>query len=220
MAKLYIGNTAYKVMLGDNSGHIADLPTIVWNQLANGPIIIGGATKTYENGYTTCVLKNGEAQVRMLDQYIQDGFVSGDKILRISHCPEYHVANASFDTLRLIAIWNNTKKSAANTTSNIVYRSTDTVAVISTLNDATESTDKCGFYFDLNNAAAFAHTTDDYFVASYMIFNLTKMFGAGNEPTSVEQFQQWFIDNIGPLDTYYPYNAGEEIKVKYLPKYM
>jgi len=52
------------------------------------------------------------------------------------------------------------------------------------------------------------------------LFDLTQMFGEGNEPTSVAQFQQWFTDNIGPLDTYYPYNKGEEIKVKYLPKDM
>ena len=34
-------------------------------------------------------------------------------------------------------------------------------------------------------------------------FNLTKMFGAGNEPTTVEEFEKMF-----PND-YYPYNAGE-----------
>lgn len=55
---------------------------------------------------------------------------------------------------------------------------------------------------------------------SFNIFDLTQMFGEGNEPTSVEQFEQWFTDNIGSLDTYYPYNAGQEIKVKYLPKDM
>lgn len=37
------------------------------------------------------------------------------------------------------------------------------------------------------------------------IFNLTKMFGAGNEPSTVEEFEKIF-----PAD-YYPYNAGEII---------
>lgn len=37
------------------------------------------------------------------------------------------------------------------------------------------------------------------------IFDLTTMFGAGNEPTSVEEFEKMF-----PAD-YYPYNAGEII---------
>lgn len=55
---------------------------------------------------------------------------------------------------------------------------------------------------------------------SVNLIDLTLMFGAGNEPTSVAQFEQWFTDNIGSLDTYYPYNAGQEIKVKYLPKDM
>lgn len=35
------------------------------------------------------------------------------------------------------------------------------------------------------------------------IFDLTQMFGSGNEPTSVEEFEKMF-----PAD-YYPYNAGE-----------
>lgn len=40
-------------------------------------------------------------------------------------------------------------------------------------------------------------------VKNLMIFDLTVMFGAGNEPTSVEEFEAMF-----PAD-YYPYNAGE-----------
>lgn len=39
------------------------------------------------------------------------------------------------------------------------------------------------------------------------IFDLTAMFGSGNEPTSVEEFEKMF-----PAD-YYPYNAGEIISV-------
>lgn len=40
-------------------------------------------------------------------------------------------------------------------------------------------------------------------VRNLMIFDLTVMFGSGNEPTSVEEFEKMF-----PND-YYPYNAGE-----------
>ena len=39
------------------------------------------------------------------------------------------------------------------------------------------------------------------------IFDLTKMFGSGNEPASVEEFEKIF-----PAD-YYPYNAGEIVSV-------
>lgn len=40
-------------------------------------------------------------------------------------------------------------------------------------------------------------------VKNLMIFDLTAMFGSGNEPTTVEEFEKIF-----PAD-YYPYNAGE-----------
>lgn len=38
---------------------------------------------------------------------------------------------------------------------------------------------------------------------SYMLFDLTKMFGAGNEPSTVEEFEAMFPED------YYEYNAGE-----------
>ena len=40
-------------------------------------------------------------------------------------------------------------------------------------------------------------------VKNLMVFDLTALFGSGNEPTSVEEFEKMF-----PAD-YYPYNAGE-----------
>ena len=42
------------------------------------------------------------------------------------------------------------------------------------------------------------------------VIDLTLMFGAGNEPESVEAFESWLAQNIG-LKNYYPYNAGELI---------
>ena len=38
-------------------------------------------------------------------------------------------------------------------------------------------------------------------------FNVTQMFGAGNEPTSVAEFKTWLAENN--LDGYQPYNEGE-----------
>ena len=40
-------------------------------------------------------------------------------------------------------------------------------------------------------------------VKNLMIFDLTVMFGSGNEPTTVEEFEAMFPED------YYPYNAGE-----------
>ena len=46
----------------------------------------------------------------------------------------------------------------------------------------------------------------------YMI-DLTLLFGAGNEPSTVEAFDAWLANNIGAAD-YYPYNAGELLPCK------
>jgi len=50
---------------------------------------------------------------------------------------------------------------------------------------------------------AFAGATAGTYKFTLQLFDLTAMFGAGNEPTSVEEFEKMF-----PND-YYPYNAGE-----------
>ena len=50
---------------------------------------------------------------------------------------------------------------------------------------------------------AFAGATAGTYKFTLQLFDLTAMFGAGNEPVSVEEFEKMF-----PAD-YYPYNAGE-----------
>lgn len=60
------------------------------------------------------------------------------------------------------------------------------------------------------------YTTEktDIYIKNFMFFDLTLIYGAGNEPDTPEQFeadyQQWF----GKPLTYEPYNAGELIPVK------
>lgn len=41
----------------------------------------------------------------------------------------------------------------------------------------------------------------------YVLIDLTLMFGSGNEPTTVSQFESWLENNVG-LKAYYPYNEG------------
>lgn len=50
---------------------------------------------------------------------------------------------------------------------------------------------------------AFAGATAGTYKFTLQLFDLTAMFGAGNEPTSVEEFEAMFPNE------YYPYNAGE-----------
>lgn len=43
------------------------------------------------------------------------------------------------------------------------------------------------------------------------LIDLTLIFGSGNEPTTVEQFEAWLAQNVG-LSDYYPYDAGSILK--------
>ena len=54
-------------------------------------------------------------------------------------------------------------------------------------------------YYNVNSALAVGDTVQ---FKNYMLFDLTLMFGAGNEPTTVAEFQQMFPAS------YYSYNAG------------
>lgn len=45
--------------------------------------------------------------------------------------------------------------------------------------------------------------TYDYAVSNFMLIDLTKMFGEGNEPSTPEEFEALFLED------YYPYNEGE-----------
>ena len=44
------------------------------------------------------------------------------------------------------------------------------------------------------------------------LIDLTLLFGSGNEPETVEEFESWLESNIG-LREYYPYNAGTVLNV-------
>jgi len=50
-------------------------------------------------------------------------------------------------------------------------------------------------------------------VMQYQLIDLTAIFGAGNEPSTVAEFEAWMAQNIGSA-SYYDYNAGELISCK------
>ena len=52
-----------------------------------------------------------------------------------------------------------------------------------------------------------------FYFRNFQLFDLTRIFGAGNEPTTVADFEAWMAQNIGTLP-YYDYNAGELLSVK------
>ncbi|MDO5799104.1 MAG: hypothetical protein Q4Q33_08715 [Eubacteriales bacterium] len=62
---------------------------------------------------------------------------------------------------------------------------------------ATATTNSAGFFITVINS-----TTIDNLVFRPQLFDLTKMFGSGNEPSTVEEFEAMFPED------YYPYNEG------------
>lgn len=100
-------------------------------------------------------------------------------------------------------------KDASNPTANVVVRFGDNNANISNGYESEHSTEK-GIYTlqsSVKNGAlyyrAFAGATAGTYGFTLQLFDLTAMFGSGNEPSTVEEFEAMF-----PND-YYPYNAGE-----------
>ena len=77
---------------------------------------------------------------------------------------------------------------------------------VTTVNDSVIFTTGSGIYSDVVLVGAGLDTTATYNESFYpQIFDLTQMFGSGNEPTTVDQFVSYF-----PLN-YYPYTQGELI---------
>jgi hypothetical protein len=72
------------------------------------------------------------------------------------------------------------------------------------INTTTSLTTQLSFFVNVNTVL---QENDVVKFKDFCLFDLTQMFGAGNEPASVEDFEALF-----PLD-YYPYNAGTETSV-------
>lgn len=72
------------------------------------------------------------------------------------------------------------------------------------------------YYANINGTASIA-TSDGTPISvaggTDIIHDLTAIFGAGNEPTTIADFEAWMAQNIGTLP-YYDYNAGELLSVK------
>lgn len=102
-------------------------------------------------------------------------------------------------------------KDASNPTANVVVRFGDNNANISNGYESEHSTEK-GIYTLQSSAKngalyyrAFAGATAGTYKFTLQLFDLTLMFGTGNEPSTVEEFEKMF-----PAD-YYPYCAGEVV---------
>ena len=110
-----------------------------------------------------------------------------------AHIIDFNFSNTTIDKVKVSLFYNSTK---ANTAARVLQdrRGSNCAALIQTIEN-TSDTDRIYTYFDINNAAVFEHTTSEYCSFYYAIFNLTKMFGAGNEPSTIEEFERLFPES-------------------------
>lgn len=170
--------------------------TIVWNQLAQKERYIA-----YNKQYTSLSYSNDIATVTVLN-FTTLGYQIGAKL-------SYYIPRfIGHKYLFVVQI-----KSDVNMTFGVEINTTATLFNEQTTSDfreysCIETSDKDGTTTCLISPRGyFEEGKNTYYFKKPQCFDLTQMFGAGNEPTTVEEFKALF-----PND-YYDYNAGELVSM-------
>lgn len=155
--------------------------TVVWNQLADGTVFAGynraGITAAYANGkYTVSGTTTGYVEINFVRNFAMP---NGHKILFLTNHSEEHTSKyIVYDN-----VGSNRIQGLTNVRMSLIYT-------------ANEDYTDCEFDFVQSTAD---YAINDTFTLN--IFDLTAMFGAGNEPTTVAEFERMFPE------AYYPYSA-------------
>ena len=171
----------------DGLAKITDIKgnTLVWNQLVEPKMAtatVNGVTFT-NNGDGSFKL-NGTASANTTFRIDQSTYGASDN-LKTYQAHKYYMYNNSTNT-KLVVMQNLTWAS--------VMRCDNLVSKLVTI---TNAFDNCFIYISVDSGQVFENL-----IIKPQIFDLTAMFGAGNEPTSVSDFTSLF-----PL-SYYAYDSG------------
>ena len=162
--------------------------SVVWNQAFNrGSIFkLDGLNVTYNQTtkFYDCRGNNTESQIRAVGIY-SAYFKSGDIIMRIAITKNFNVKNVDANEISCVNFWNLTQN---KTGGRLIYNKQGllSVAISEVIGD---NGDRYFCYYDVDTSIALREETDTLSV-SYAVYNLTQMFGAGNEPTTYEEFLQ------------------------------
>lgn len=170
--------------------------------------------KTVPTGAKLMSVKNIGGKSVVWNQMIPDSIIHVTVTIDEDVTEDKWISRIEADTSNIISahghkVLGKCVKDASNPTANVVVRFGDNNANISNGYESEHSTEK-GIYTlqsSVKNGAlyyrAFAGATAGTYGFTLQLFDLTAMFGSGNEPSTVEEFEAMF-----PND-YYPYNAGE-----------
>lgn len=172
--------------------------------------------KTVPTGGRLMSVKNVGGRSIVFNQLIPDSIIHVTVTIDEDVTEDKWISRIEADTSNIISahghkVLGKCVKDASNPTANVVVRFGDNNANISNGYESEHSTEK-GIYSlqpSVKNGAlyyrAFAGATAGTYGFTLQLFDLTAMFGSGNEPASVEEFEKMF-----PTD-YYPYNTGEVV---------
>lgn len=182
---------------------------VAWNQMVKNGDFSSEEYWTHLNEGFTSAVSNGE--------YVGTVTAAGSKV-RIGHelnLPANHKVYVRFDIYPSYSI---------TTSGQFILRSNLDVAFAE--NDIPNNTwSTYSFFltpeFETRSFDLFSYSSTESGVQigdtckyrNINIIDLTLLFGSGNEPSTVAEFESWLERNIG-LKDYYPYNAGELIPVK------
>lgn len=174
--------------------------------------------KTVPTGAKLMSVKSVGGRSIVFNQLIPDSIIHVTVTIDEDVTEDKWISRIEADTSNIISahghkVFGKCVKDASNPTANVVVRFGDNNTNISNGYESEHSTEK-GIYPlqpSVKNGAlyyrAFAGATAGTYGFTLQLFDLTAMFGSGNEPNTVEEFEKIF-----PAD-YYPYNAGEVVRV-------
>lgn len=173
--------------------------------------------KTVPTGAKLMSVKSVGGRSIVFNQLIPDSIIHVTVTIDEDVTEDKWISRIEADTSNIISahghkVFGKCVKDASNPTANVVVRFGDNNTNISNGYESEHSTEK-GIYPlqpSVKNGAlyyrAFAGATAGTYGFTLQLFDLTAMFGSGNEPNTVEEFEKIF-----PAD-YYPYNAGEVVR--------
>ena len=170
--------------------------------------------KTVPTGGKLMSVKNIGGRSIVWNQMIPDSIIHVTVTIDEDVTEDKWISRIETDTSNIISahghkVLGKCVKDTSNPTANVVVRFGDNNANISNGYESEHSTEK-GIYTlqsSVKNGAlyyrAFAGATAGTYKFTLQLFDLTLMFGSGNEPSTVEEFEAMFPNE------YYPYSAGE-----------
>lgn len=172
--------------------------TVRWNQLANISSFIGN-NATLEKNEPTCKATSSSTTnyfgIRLVSS--ASGLItSGRKYLVLS---DVDISGLSGSVFRVMLTCGGVTITTLNGSTQVT--NSGKIACIITVESA------ASLYLNATYPSGTTGINGDYFSAKTNIFDLTAMFGAGNEPSTVAEFERMYPED------YYPYDAGSLLSV-------